>query len=63
MKVICKEKGDFTEISVETEDFVEQEAGGQFGFRCVSRKTYFMNDRTHILTPVYFRTSLNAFVN
>jgi hypothetical protein len=55
--------GSFLEISVETEGFVEQEAGGQFGFLYVSRKTYFMNERTHILTSVYFRTSLNAFVN
>jgi hypothetical protein len=55
--------GSFLEISVETEGFVEQEAGGQFGFRCVSRKTYYMSQKTHILTPVYFRTRLNAFVN
>ena len=50
--VIWKGKGDFSEISTETEGFFEQEAGGQFEFRCVSRRTYFMSDRTHTLTTV-----------
>jgi len=49
-----KEKGDFSDISVGTEGFVEQEEVGQFGARCASRKTYFMSDRTHIFKPMYF---------
>ena len=57
-----KIEGSFPEFSVETSDFVKEEAGGQFGFRCVSRKTYYVSDRTHILNPVYFETCLHVLL-
>jgi hypothetical protein len=49
-------------MSVQTEGLDEQGVGGQFGFSCVSRKTYYMSDRTHILTLVYFETCLHEFL-